>query len=400
MRVDVVIIGGGIAGLWTLARLRQQGYSALLIESSAIGGVQTIASQGIIHGGTKYALGGRLGDSARAIGDMPAIWRDCLAGTGQVDLSGVRVNTEKQLLWSTPSALSRIAGFFADKMMEERMHQLPREQYPAPFSDPAFKGVVYELNEPVLDTATLVRELHAPLADYCLAGNVTLDPARPGHLVCQHENADRSLEIDCAQLVLSAGSGNAGLLEQLQRDRPQMQHRPLHMVMLRGELPAVYAHCLGGGTTPRVTITSTPLTPEDAADSPQQVWYIGGQLAEEGVGRDDDAQLEASRHELHEILPWLDFDQVQWATLRLNRAEIATPGHRRPDSSYVESEQGVTTVWPTKLAFAPRVAGQVLEQLKAQGLEPTTDQPVVEELAHWPKPGLAPWPWQQASWAS
>ena len=95
--VDVLIIGGGIAGLWTLARLRQQGFDAFLIESSSIGGVQSIASQGIIHGGSKYALGGKLGDSAKAIGDMPRIWNDCLNGGGELDLSAVEVHTQTQL---------------------------------------------------------------------------------------------------------------------------------------------------------------------------------------------------------------------------------------------------------------------------------------------------------------
>ena len=57
---DIIIFGGGIAGLWLLGRLREAGYSALLLESRALGGVQTSASQGIVHGGTKYALTGKL----------------------------------------------------------------------------------------------------------------------------------------------------------------------------------------------------------------------------------------------------------------------------------------------------------------------------------------------------
>ena len=58
LRVDIAIIGGGIAGLWMLSRLRKRGYSALLIESEALGSGQTICSQGIIHGGVKYSLQG------------------------------------------------------------------------------------------------------------------------------------------------------------------------------------------------------------------------------------------------------------------------------------------------------------------------------------------------------
>ncbi|MBT8429591.1 MAG: FAD-dependent oxidoreductase, partial [Gammaproteobacteria bacterium] len=66
-KLDIAIFGGGIAGLWTLARLRQAGYRVALFERLAIGGIQSIASQGIIHGGTKYALTGKLTGSAMAI---------------------------------------------------------------------------------------------------------------------------------------------------------------------------------------------------------------------------------------------------------------------------------------------------------------------------------------------
>ena len=49
--VDVVIFGGGAAGLWTLDELHRAGRSVVLLESGDLGAGQTIASQGIIHGG-------------------------------------------------------------------------------------------------------------------------------------------------------------------------------------------------------------------------------------------------------------------------------------------------------------------------------------------------------------
>ena len=50
---DIVIFGGGIAGLWLLNRLQQQGLDVILLESAGLGGGQSLASQGIIHGGLK-----------------------------------------------------------------------------------------------------------------------------------------------------------------------------------------------------------------------------------------------------------------------------------------------------------------------------------------------------------
>ena len=56
--LDVLIFGGGGAGLWLLDDLAARGYRVLLAEAGDLGAGQTIASQGIIHGGLKYALRG------------------------------------------------------------------------------------------------------------------------------------------------------------------------------------------------------------------------------------------------------------------------------------------------------------------------------------------------------
>ena len=77
---DIVIFGGGIAGLWLLHRLRQSGFSAILFESGTLGGGQTYKAQGIIHGGMKYALQGKYTNEAHVLADMPAVWKACLEG--------------------------------------------------------------------------------------------------------------------------------------------------------------------------------------------------------------------------------------------------------------------------------------------------------------------------------
>jgi glycerol-3-phosphate dehydrogenase len=75
LHIDIAIIGGGVAGLWTLNQLRNRGYSAVLFESEALGSHQTIGSQGMIHGGVKYALAGTWSGASQAISRMPGIWR-------------------------------------------------------------------------------------------------------------------------------------------------------------------------------------------------------------------------------------------------------------------------------------------------------------------------------------
>ena len=175
-QVDITVFGAGIAGLWITASLVQQGYSVALLESKATGGIQTIASQGIIHGGTKYALRGSLSESARAIGEMPLIWRACLAGEGMIDLTQVRVLSDHQHLWSTTSLASQLTGFFASKMMSSRMFPLDARSHPTPFNTSAFKGKLYQLNEPVLDIPSLIQVLTEQTKDQTILARLSKPP--------------------------------------------------------------------------------------------------------------------------------------------------------------------------------------------------------------------------------
>ena len=57
-QVDVAIIGGGVAALWTANELKAKGYSIIVLTITPIGAGQSLAAQGVIHGGLKYAVGG------------------------------------------------------------------------------------------------------------------------------------------------------------------------------------------------------------------------------------------------------------------------------------------------------------------------------------------------------
>lgn len=381
MRVDIAIIGGGVAGLWLLGRLRKAGYHAILLEADRLGAGQTRYAQGIIHGGTKYALTGKLTGSSEAIVEMPARWRASLDGNGELDLSAVKLMSDHQFMWSTTSLSSRLAGFFASKLMRSRTHALEGEARPELFRDPMFKGQVYRLDEPVLDTASLIEALAAPYRDFIFsADGLTLNPANPTRI----ELSDARL-VDAQRLVLSAGAGNESLLQQLGRERPVMQRRPLQMVMLRGKaLPAgVYAHCLGANALPRITITSHL----DAEG--KTVWYIGGQPAEEGVGRSRDEQISAARDELVKLFPWIDFNDCEWGTLNIDRAEPKMADGSRPDDVFVDECDGVITAWPTKLALAPRLADEVEKLLvNVKPCSPATP-------LDWPHAECAVLPWQE-----
>lgn len=380
--IDIAIIGGGIAGLWLLNRLRTRGYGVLLIESERLGAGQTLLSQGIIHGGAKYALQGEISEAAQAIGAMPDLWRRCLAGAGEVNLASVQVLARHQYLWTSASLGSRLAGFFASKVMSSRMDSLDPEEYPLPLRQPGLRGKVYRLDEPVLNTRSLLEALAAPHRDALAKCQGPAAPAPDGTITLRAPEQN-SLVIRPQRTVFTAGIGNAAL------PWAAAQIRPLHMVLVRGEhLPGgLYAHCLGVSDVPRLTITSH----RDLRS--RTVWYLGGQLAEDGVKRDPRQQIQAARRELADLLPWVDLSKAQFSTLQARRIEARHPTGKRPDRPTVLHSGGVIAAWPTKLAMAPMLAARVLSLLEQEELRPR--HPNLELLHDWPRPLLGIYPWDQ-----
>ena len=364
--VDTVIIGGGIAVLWTLSRLRQAGYNAILIESSKLGVGQTRYAQGIIHGGTKYALSGQMNASAQAVSQMPTRWRACLNGEGEIDLSGVKILSNHQYLWSTQKVTSRMAGFFASKLMRSRTESLKVDDYPKAFKSSKFKGQLYQLDEPVLDTASLVEELAKPHGAHIF--HVDRDKLQfeysDDEKVWLLKSDDQLIKTRA--VVITAGEGTEVILQKLGHATPAMQRRPLQMVIGRGggiQNP-IFAHCLGASSSPRLTITSH----QDS--NGEMVWYLGGALSESGVGKSRDEQISAAKKEVDELLPWIDFSGTEWSTLIIDRAEVKTTDGSRPETPYVDFNNGVVTAWPTKLAFAPLLADQIMQQLESRKIIP------------------------------
>ncbi len=377
LSTDVLIVGGGVAGLWLNARLRRLGFATLLVDKGALGGGQSVKSQGIIHGGTKYALSGALTGASEAIADMPRRWREALEGKGELDLSGVRLLSDAHYLWSPGTLAGNLTSFFASKAVRSRVGQVKGDELPPALQHPRFKGKVYRLSELVLDVPSLI----ARLAE--LAGDSLLACERTEPLLDDNELVGLRVdgrEIRAQRIVFSAGGGTAELLASLGLQQPAMQRRPLHMVIVKAPtLKPLYAHCLGGGTKPRITVTSHP-----TADG-EWLWYLGGDLAEaDGVARDEATQIAAAKKELAELVPWIDLSSAQWATLRIDRAEPAQSALARPDNAFLAEQGRLLVGWPTKLALSPDFSDRVEAALARDGIRPA-NHPALPEL---PRPPL------------
>jgi glycine/D-amino acid oxidase-like deaminating enzyme len=387
LNVDVAIIGGGIAGLWLLARLRQHGYGALLIENERLGAGQTVSAQGIIHGGAKYSLSGQLSDSATAIAGMPALWRRCLSGEDEIDLREARVLANHQYLWATRAPTSRLAAFFASKLMGGRMAKATGDA-PAVLRHPEFRGVVYRLDEPIVDVASVLAVFAQRYRDAIVLNQGPVTPKADGTLTLRHAGRPTWV-IRPACTVLTAGAGNAAV------PWATLQLRPLHMVMARGiALPGpLYAHCLGASDVPRLTVTS------HCDASGRLVWYLGGGLAEDGVQRDRREQIRAARRELETLLPWADWSQAEFATFTVQRAEARQSQGTRPAEPGIFRNGRMLAAWPTKLALAPLLAERIEDELRKLGVRPRPAH--LQSLADWPRPEVAipPWDREDLAWS-
>ncbi|NOQ88659.1 MAG: FAD-dependent oxidoreductase, partial [Gammaproteobacteria bacterium] len=343
--VDVLIIGGGIAGLWTLARLQQAGYKTVLLEAEALGAGQTRFAQGIIHGGTKYALTGKLTASSEAVADMPARWRACYQGSGELDLSKAELLSDSHYLWSTTSLSSRISGFFASKVMRARSIPLDKKSLPETFQHKDFSGQFYRLDEPVFNSLSVIRALAEPRQQSILG--IKQQSVKYSESAIDVESQDgEKFHFSYKKIILLAGQGNENLLSTLHLSEPRMQLRPLKMVVMRSEKlnDRIYTHCLAASVNPRITITS------HYDDKGNVVWYMGGQLAEQGVGQSDVELIETAKAELSELIPWLELDTAEWGILEIDRAEISLPtktgtGATRPDSFSIEQDEDIITAW-------------------------------------------------------
>jgi len=394
---DALIIGGGIAGLWMLNRLRAEGYDVMLLEQNKLGAGQTIASQGMIHGGIKYALSGNLNTASEAIAEMPEHWKNCLAGKGDVDLRGTAVLSEHYYMWPRSSLRSRFNAFLGSKALRGKVTSVAKKNYPA-FFQTHIKGPLYELKDIVLDVPSLLACLSKKhradikFFDKRKWWSVEKNPAGEfKSLSMEHDN--ETFTIKAKHLIVSSGEGSKDFLRKLIPDKElpadmQMQLRPLQMTLVKHQHPdPIYVHCVADqlSTTPEVTITT-----HHCADG-SSVWYLGGELAESGAQRSQQEQIKIAQQKISELFPWCDFKKAEWSSFYINRAEVLTKNGKRPETASIHQFKNISLCWPSKLTLAPELGQQIVTLFNEKNIKPAAyNNPELSRLSF---PGIATPPW-------
>ena len=317
MDVDVAIIGAGISGLWLANRLHGRGLSVLVCTADAVGSGQTIAAQGVIHSGLKYSWGKRPEPASKALATMPARWRACLSGNGEVDLRGTKVLAVHMGVQATPNARS------------------------------------LALDDFVLDVPSLIRSLAVPLQDRFLTVNVSEQMlVRNATGIVSIRVGDR--EIRASAFVFAAGAGNEALAPAAGFTDVAIRRRPLHQVVVTLAQPAkVFAHCLTAtfGTEPDMTITSHG-----------RALYVGGKVASE-PNLSDAERIEVVRTGLARSLPGVDLAGAEFRVHQTVRAEPERGGRRGlwdDGDVFAERRGNCLLCWPVKLSLAPRLGDVVV----------------------------------------
>ena len=371
---DIVIFGGGVAGLWVLNAVRSAGYQAILFEKGSLGGGQTLASQGIIHGGLKYALQGALSSAAQAIADMPSRWRACLDGSGELDLRGTRVLSDHYYMWSSASLRSKLKTFLGSKSMRGRVEVVAPDSYPHFFQNASVKGSLYQLPDFVVDSESLVETLASKQKGAIFSlpdSGVSFEISdQKGDRVAVFTHHGRNISLSAKRFIFTAGEGNESLIKAARLSKAETQTRPLNMVYLKQRgLPQLYVHCVGNSfsLTPKLTVTSHQDVKGDT------VWYLGGEIAESGVGKSEAQQITAAKYAISKEFPWLDCASAEWRCFKINRAEANINDNHRPDDAYFLRDKNTIVAWPTKLTLTPALAEQILQNLKADKISPSTE---------------------------
>lgn len=381
---DIVIFGAGIAGLWIFHRLKKLGYDVLLLESASIGGVQSIASQGIIHSGIKFALAGKINKLAQTMSAMPLRWRDALMGDGEVSLSQAHVHSTDQFLLIPKGLVGGVTKLMTQKILGPSASEISFNLWPDGLKNAGFSGSLIRLNEMVLDIPSVIKALANPY--FSSIRHIPHELAQdPLSFLKKHSITPKMI------IFASAGS-NYDLAKFYKQDQGlETQTRPLLMGLVKPAPFSIYAHCIGASDKPAVTITS------HTDNNGELIWYLGASVAERSKDCPPDQVFLASKDVFSRYLPSFNYNNLQWASLPVDRFEGKSSCDNLwlPDTPTVHKSNNVLYCWPTKLTFSPLLSDMVLQEIYKSKITPSSTHTDWSFLM--PCPYAIP-PWDKVVW--
>jgi hypothetical protein len=281
-------------------------------------------------------------------------------------------------MWGRPGFVGNLATFAASRALhgDTELMENPAE-WPEVFREgKGFAGRIYRLKERVLDVKSVLDALGRPQAPFVVKGGLMEYDPEYGPMI-------GGVRIQATTYISCAGVDNESWSVIKNFPKPATQVRPLKQVLVRTLPFALYGHGIGLGDKPRLTITSHPV---DGG----YVWYLGGAIAEEGAALSDVETIARAWKELAELFPSIKWSTLDWACFRVDRGESFADG-KLPQGPQLRRQGDTILAWPTKMTFAPQLARQILEALKASGDVPKIPQ----SEAPLPPAEIGLYPWER-----
>jgi L-2-hydroxyglutarate oxidase LhgO len=367
-KTDIILFGGGIAGLWLLNRLKKEGYSVILLENEKIGGTQTIHSQGVIHSGFKYQNHPEI---VAKLKEMQREWTEALQGRGGVDLSKTKVSAQHQHYWTQNVAVN--ADFY-DKLVGNDFKKLSKKDFPSLLQHSNYTGKVFEAAEMILDMPSLIQNLYDNYANFIFKINQKTDFCFDEKGVLKSLTLQNGDSIEAQFFIFTAGAGNESLVNELKikqlcyKSMQKMQKRPLHQVVIyKQDLPDFNGVCV----SPELNAFTPVIITTHYTENKQKIWNLGGDIATKGVERSEKEQILFAKSEMNRLLPNINWSNARWATYRVDRAEPLQSEVILPTDVCVDVCMNAIQIFPVKFALMPDVAHKVLtifNQLKMNAI--------------------------------
>lgn len=358
---DCIIFGGGVCGVWIDAILTENGYHTCLLEKDKIGGEQTLLSQGIIHKGMKYLLGGSTPKIANLLLASTKIWEESFAGSYQVDLQKTEIYTNKQLVWNENNLFSSFFAKSSQQAFRSEIQKLNSSEIPKWLTHRPKN--IFWLREKVINAHSMMKNFYQKYKkhyyQYSLEKeNFSLEKQKDWvGLKLPKEN----ILLWTKKIILAAGKGNEKLAK-IFNIPYKMQLRSLSMLVVEHNEPlSIYGHCITTSSKPLFTISSHPKS------SGKIVWYLGGKIAEVQKGQTQDFQKTS---DLLQKNIRINLQKAHWKSIVVQRAEPYQKNTILPEKPYIKDHQNVIVCAPVKLAFAPLIAIETHKILQKNNILP------------------------------
>jgi glycine/D-amino acid oxidase-like deaminating enzyme len=378
---DVLIIGGGVAGLWLLNDLHRD-YATLLLERETLGGGQTCHSHVYIHRGHVYKES--QADLITALQGVTETWNERLE-----DRQLRKVTEWSYFVWSNAADADQRAklwsSFQLDGFQECRDDPTCARVFKRAIVDRAFRCPEAALNGEELVDA-LRRDVDQYIRHIQAVDHIEADTGdrrvKEIHITMA---AGERLVIAPGALVLAAGRGNQALLDlvykrsgtppEVEGVGPEQQIRKAHMLVVKGELEPLAA------VLP--DLAGLFIVSRQCEDG-QVAWLISDHRSELIKSRADWEKYDAQWW-LPKVLEFLEFvapryfaladrPNLQWGVYEAPKAERKSSENEVGSAGEIPHEEKVEqfefvnlfVIWPTKLTLAPKTSEEVRHRLHAQ----------------------------------